>query len=110
MEHTFGAGTILRDAAAPHRHSRSHRRRPAAWTVAAGVVVSGILLLGGVASGGASTGPHQVVVHAGDTLWAIAGSHYPGDDLQERVTQIEAVNHLPSAAITPGEVLNLPAP
>ena len=69
-----------------------------------------MLLLGGVAYGGASSGPQNVVVHSGDTLWAIAGSHYPGDDLQERVAQIKAANHLHSSALSPGEVLVLPAP
>jgi LysM domain len=42
-------------------------------------------------------------------LWAIAGSHYPGDDLQERIAQIKAANHLQSAALSPGEILTLPA-
>jgi len=112
MEHTFGAGTMIQDAIAPHRYSRRGpaRRRPRAWAAAAGVAVAGVFLLGGVAYGGASSGPQSVVVHSGDTLWAIAGSHYPGDDLQERVAQIKAANHLHSAALSPGEILVLPAP
>ena len=112
MEHTFGAGTLVRDAYAPHRHHRQRpaRRKPRAWAVAAGVAFTALLAVGGATYGGATSGPQRVTVHSGDTLWAIAGSHYPGDDVQARVAQLEAVNHLSGAGISPGQTLTLPAP
>ncbi|MBV9099942.1 MAG: LysM peptidoglycan-binding domain-containing protein [Candidatus Dormibacteraeota bacterium] len=112
MEQTFGAGTLVRDASAPHRCRRytPARRRPRAWVVAIGVAFTALVGLGGAAYGGATSGPQHVTVHSGDTLWAIAGSHYPGDDVQARVAQLEVVNHLSGAAISPGQVLILPAP
>jgi len=67
------------------------------------------MLVGGVAYGGASSGPQHVTVHSGDTLWAIASSHYAGDDVQARVAQIEATNHLTSPRLSPGQTLILPA-
>lgn len=112
MEHTFGAGTRLWDATAPRRHPRvrSGRRRRRAWASAAGLAVAGVLFIGGVVHGGASSPPQQVVVHRGDTLWGIAAAHYPGDDLQYRVTQLESTNHLGDGSLSPGQILILPAP
>lgn len=113
MEQTFGAGTFISDTSAPHRYRRRRtpaRRRPRTWAVAAGVAFTTMLAVGGAAYGGATSGPQRVTVHSGDTLWAIAGSHYPGDDVRARVAQLEAVNHLSSAGISPGQTLTLPAP
>src|SRR5487761_1735065 len=50
-----------------------------------------------------------VVVRPGNSVWSIAASHYPGDDVRARVAEILAVNHLSSATIQPGETLVLPA-
>ncbi len=112
MEHVFGAGTLVRDAGAPHRYHRRAPlgRRPRAWAAAAGVAVSALLLLGGVAYGGSSNGVQHIVVHAGDTIWGITRAHYPGDDIQQRVAEVEAANHLHGGLISPGQILTLPAP
>jgi len=49
-------------------------------------------------------------VQAGDTLWGIASSRYAGDDVQARVAQVEAANHMSSPRLSPGQILILPAP
>ena len=51
----------------------------------------------------------HVVVRAGDTLWGIAASHYPGASIEQSISEIESANHLNGAAIRPGETLTLPA-
>ena len=62
-----------------------------------------------VAAQGASR-PHYtvVVVEPGDTLWSIAARRYPGDDVRERVQDIEAANALQGPQIQVGESLKLP--
>lgn len=80
-------------------------------TVALGVV---LLLANAVfASDGASGGDpagwveHQVV--AGDTLWDIAAGHTEaGGDVRRTVYDIRRANGLESAAIVPGQVLQIP--
>ena len=112
MEQVFGAAT-LRDASAPHRSRRSRRSRRRSKRVGiAASAVAGLLIAGGVVAygGSAATSAQRVVVHGGDTLWGIASARYPGDDIRHRVAQIEADNHLRSAALTPGQTLLLPAP
>jgi nucleoid-associated protein YgaU len=103
---------MIQDAAAPFRHPvrQPAVRRPKTLATALGVAFAGLLLLGGVAYGGASSGVQHVTVHGGDTLWAIAASHYPGDNVQQRIADIEAANHLTGAGLTPGQTLTLPAP
>lgn len=76
---------------------------------ALGLTAASLMLVGGVAYGGATSGPQHVTVRTGDTLWAIASSHYTGDDVQARVAQIEAANHLSSPRLNPGQILILPA-
>jgi LysM repeat protein len=49
-----------------------------------------------------------VVVQPGDTLWAIAAARYPGDDVRERVQDIELANALSGPQISAGETLRLP--
>ena|SRR5215471_19073348 len=61
------------------------------------------------AHGGTSAGPTTVVVQPGDTLWTIASQHYPGDDVRDRVQDIEQANGLTSPRIEAGETLRLPA-
>ena len=99
------------DTERPRCYRRSSpRRRPRLVAVAAGVAVSALLLIGGVAYGGASSGPQRVTVHSGDTLWGIVAAHYGTGDMQSRIAEVEAANHLGSAAISPGRILTLPAP
>lgn len=49
-----------------------------------------------------------VTVQPGDTLWTIAAEHYPSDDVQRRVADIEQANGLSSPRIDVGETLRLP--
>jgi hypothetical protein len=60
------------------------------------------------AQGGTATPYSTVVVQQGDTLWSIATTHYPGDDVRERVQDIEAANGLQGPQIEAGETLRLP--
>jgi nucleoid-associated protein YgaU len=46
-------------------------------------------------------------VHAYDTLWTIASSHY-GSDVREAVYRIQLANHLHGSTVHPGERLVLP--
>lgn len=48
------------------------------------------------------------MVRAGETLWGIAETGYPGSDPREAIYRIEQANHLASATISPGMVLRLP--
>ncbi len=59
--------------------------------------------------GSASSGIETVVVRPGDTIWAIALAHYPGDP-RSRVDEILRLNHLASPLLRPGQSLRIPAP
>jgi len=102
---------MIRDAAPPRRFRRgAGSRRPRILAAALCVAAAALMLLGGVAYGGATSGPQHVTVQAGDTLWGIASSRYAGDDVQGRVAQVEAANHMSSPRLSPGQILILPAP
>src|ERR1700732_116905 len=106
MERMFGAGNMIQDAVPPRSFRRGrHTKRPRVLAAALGVATATLLLARSVVYGGATSGPERVTVHTGDTLWAIASSHYPGDDVQARVVQIEAANHLAGAGLNPGQIL-----
>lgn len=81
--------------------------------LAAAVVLAGALLGVGhvVAAGRAAPvvapAPAQVVVEPGDTLWSIASAAAPQRDPREVVFDIRRRNHLGSAALVPGQVLQL---
>ena len=60
------------------------------------------------AQGGTPAAFSTVVVQPGDTLWSIAAQHYPGDDVRDRVQDIEAANGLQGPQIEAGETLRLP--
>jgi len=74
------------------------------------VLVAGLALLvwSAVARPSVAHG-HKVTyrVHAYDTLWTIASSHY-GGDVRNAVWEIQNANHLSGADIHPGETLVLP--
>jgi nucleoid-associated protein YgaU len=81
-------------------------------TVALGVV---LLLANAVlaSDGGPGGDPGGRVEHrvvTGDTLWDIAAVYTPaGGDVRRTVYDIRRVNHLESATIVPGQVLQIPA-
>ena len=104
---------MIQDALGPQRFARRARRRsrPARLALIAATAAAGLVAVGGVAYAGSATPDTQrVTVHAGDSLWRIAGAHYPGRNIEEEISAIEAANHLDGAQIRPGEVLYLPAP
>ena len=61
------------------------------------------------AHGSTSAGYTTVVVQPGDTLWSIAGEHYPSDDVRIRVDDIEQANGLAGPTIQVGQTLRLPS-
>ena len=74
------------------------------------VVIAGLLALAVAWGARRSDGAGQVqayVVRSGDTLWAIAASHYGGDP-REAVYRLENRNHLAGALLRPGQKLVLP--
>jgi hypothetical protein len=79
------------------------------WALVLVAVVALSLVLAKVALGGGSQADVTVVVQPGDTLWAIAATHYPADDVRSRVNDIERANGLAGPVIQAGETLRLPA-
>ena len=53
------------------------------------------------------SGARQVVVRAGDTLWAIAVRLAPGEDPRPLVDELMAERH--GATLVPGETITIPA-
>jgi len=49
-----------------------------------------------------------VRVHAYDTLWTIAASHYGAEDVRGAIWKIERANHLDGSGLRPGQTLLLP--
>jgi LysM repeat protein len=85
--------------------SLTHRR----LTVVLAVAVCALFMLFSAVS--PSTGaarPSTYHVRPGDTLWAIAASHYPGTDPRAAVYTIRSANHLSGSTITAGQQLVLP--
>ena len=93
----------------PWRADRAGGVRLGGRAVLAAVLV-GVAAIGMTvaAHGGASGSYRTVVVEPGDTLWSIAARQYPGDDVRERVQDIEAANGLSGPQIEAGETLRLP--
>jgi nucleoid-associated protein YgaU len=79
------------------------------WALVLIVAVALSFVLAKVVLGGGSQADVTVVVQPGDTLWAIAASHYPSDDVRSRVDDIERANGLQGPVIQAGETLRLPA-
>ena len=80
------------------------------WRAGLAVLLVAVTGLGmAVAAHGGTPSPYStVVVQPGDTLWSIATQRYPGDDVRERVQDIEAANGLQGPQIEAGETLRLP--
>jgi nucleoid-associated protein YgaU len=103
---------VIQDSVAPHRFTRHPRRRalPARLALTLATAAAGLVIVGGVAYAGSSNSGDRIVVHAGQTLWGIAESRYPGTSVEQSVSEIESANHLSGAGIRPGQTLYLPAP
>ena len=62
-----------------------------------------------VARASHGAGPEvRYTVKRGDTLWAIAQTHYAGDP-RDAIFRIDRRNHLGSSVLVPGERLVLPS-
>lgn len=103
---------MIQDSQGPHRFARQADRlsRPARLALVVATAAAGLVVVGGVAYAGSPNTNTRVVVRAGDTLWGIAASHYPGASIEQSISTIEAANHLNGGAIRPGETLTLSAP
>ncbi len=108
-EQMYAAGYGIR----PLRSTRPvpHERRAKRLAAAFAVCLVAALAVARVVQG--SSGPPAgmnatVTVQPGDTLWTIAAEHYPSDDVQRRVADIEQANGLNSPRIDVGETLRLP--
>ena len=67
-----------------------------------------VLAVGLAAHSSNGAGPKRAyVVRPGDTLWTVAERTYAGDP-REGVWQLEQLNHLATATISPGEKLLVP--
>jgi hypothetical protein len=112
-EHLFGVNLMISDYSPALRRTRRRRWQRDPRLVVAGLVtaLAGFFVLAGDVYGALNVGQPTIVhVHAGDSLWNLAAAQYPGSDLRERVAQIIADNHLAGGTISPGQVLELPAP
>jgi LysM repeat protein len=98
-----GYGTKPWRATRTGGHRRGRRLALALATVA-------LTALGMAVAAQGATQPHYttVVVEPADTLWSIAARRYPGDDVRERVQDIEQANGLQGPQIQVGESLRLP--
>jgi nucleoid-associated protein YgaU len=102
----YAAGSAIRP-------TRSHRPAAAGRLAVRAVLVAGFVLIVGlvlalIAHGGSPAPDSTVVVQPGDTLWSIAATHYPSDDVRVRVDDIEQANRLHSPVIEVGQTLRLP--
>ncbi|MBO0825689.1 MAG: LysM peptidoglycan-binding domain-containing protein [Actinobacteria bacterium] len=102
---------------APIRLTRRGRRLVVALAVtviAAIWFAIGVAVAGGAgsASGGQDQprykGMREIVVRQGQTLWSIASAAEPGDDPRDVVAEIMSANALPSADLSPGQLLWVP--
>jgi LysM repeat protein len=95
----------------PPRRVELRRSRRGQWGLLLKLAVLTALLgavMTQVVLGTAGSAAPAVVVQPGQTLWSIAVQHYPQSDPRAAIAAIESANHLPGAAITPGERLLLP--
>lgn len=85
-----------------------YRRRRFAVAFMLAALVAG--LEAAAAHAGAPSRPgREVVVHSGDTLWALGERYAPaGTDVRQWIFQVEALNGLRDGALQAGSVLRLP--
>lgn len=87
-------------------------RRGVAVLTSAVIALAAVLVLAAwrsappAASGGRGTHvPATVLVHPGDSLWAIAARIAPGTDPRAVVARLEQLNHLSGSVLRPGDVV-----
>jgi LysM repeat protein len=85
----------------------SYTIRRMAAASAAVILAIALFLTVASPSPGASR-PRHYRVHAGDTLWSIVSSRYPGADTRAVIYDIQHANDLSSSTIAVGERLVLP--
>jgi hypothetical protein len=90
-----------------HMFATTTSRRRSGFLASALLIAVALFLSHAVPSSGAGH-PRHHRVRAGETLWGIASTGYPGSDPRAAVDRIEQANHLTSASIVPGQVLFLP--
>jgi nucleoid-associated protein YgaU len=105
-EHMYAAGYATR----ANRSTRPDQpwRHIGRWLGVIVLLLGACLGLARVAVGDVQA-EATVVVEPGDTLWSIASSRYPGDDVRARVEEIERLNGLQGPLIEVGETLRMPA-
>jgi nucleoid-associated protein YgaU len=117
--HRPGAETAARRPVtrpAPRRESAplrlTRRARRLVVVLGMGLAVALGSWLGSVVDGDGAelrlAGESSVVVQPGDTLWSIASSVAGDADVREVVDEIQALNSLGGADLTPGQTLLLP--
>jgi Tfp pilus assembly protein FimV len=114
-----GSGPVRRAAARPARDTpmRLTRRGRLVVGFLAGLLVlvavaAGVLLISRPAQAGSTPQAVPVtyrIVLPGQTLWQIAGQIAPGVDPRTTVQQIVDLNALPSAAVSAGQRIAVPA-
>ena len=79
---------------------------------AIGLVTAALMGFGGQSAATGEAGDpvptRTVVVHEGDTLWAIASEVAAPGDVREMIHQIEELNALSGASLSEGQVIAVP--
>ena len=101
-------------AAAPVRLTLRGRRLLRTVVVAVALLVVLVVgFLGRTPAGAGDSAPQTatstVVVQPGDTLWNVAKSVAPNDDVRVTVERITTLNNLESRVLVPGQTLVVPA-
>jgi LysM repeat protein len=71
------------------------------------IVISTVAWAGFVHPSEATSPAREYVVKPGDTLWAVAATHYAGDP-REAIWRVQQANALEGVMLRPGQRLTLP--
>jgi LysM domain-containing protein len=101
-----------RTAAAPVDVRLTRRGRLVLLVLFLGLVTAALMGLGGQSAATGEAGDpvptRTVVVHEGDTLWAIASEVAAPGDVREMIHQIEELNALSGASLSEGQEIAVP--